>query len=564
MSTSVFDDVDRKLRLLTDPDRIRVLKSYRNSLTPVSRLPYFLLADIFAFLLGSGNAHSPACLYVSHVCRAWRDAALQCPLLWVNILFHPPEWTSIMLDRSRTAPLTVDIKLKFWVLPPDALIKSVRLALSHMHHIRYLCVDLGDGDGDGQYGAVLSLLASGSPDILERVKISCTAYHRSHVQPFFDKAPRLRTLELVGCHTDWQLPFASNLTSLVLKNIPPDSRPSMDDIFSILRRLSNLQNLALFDATQGFPRTVVTLPPLQDPAPINLDHLLRLSITGHLLDCINIVRHLVVPHCQLVALDAKMHRRLPEITWAVTHFAALISTIFSRVDERDVPYVGSICQSPTQGTMIFASPTPLSPEAPNKPTVKAILGWYHLPLEDPIANSSLCRDLLLCLPLENLQHFEARSTSADLTIEGTDWLQVLPRLKRVERLTLMGAFAYGFMNGFHHAHVCNEPLLSGTGLPVLPKLISLSIHNAHFSFPLGPPELFSTVKGGLARRRSFDGIMLGISLENCHITPQQLADLRALRLGTIVCTGEPETFGIGESDTGSSEDEDSGRDGVSD
>ncbi|KAI0255380.1 hypothetical protein BJV78DRAFT_1119755, partial [Lactifluus subvellereus] len=146
---NVFD-IDRQLSLPNDPDHLQFLKSYRNSLAPVSRLPHDLLTDIFILLHRSDleqvrvhpifSRRSPPCLHVTHVSRAWRDAALQCPLLWTIILFTPPEWTAIMLERSRTAPLTVQVPIDSVNSKDDVFNTSVRLALSHIRRIRYLSI----------------------------------------------------------------------------------------------------------------------------------------------------------------------------------------------------------------------------------------------------------------------------------------------------------------------------------------------------------------------------------------------------------------------------------------
>ncbi|KAI9428703.1 hypothetical protein H4582DRAFT_1829610, partial [Lactarius indigo] len=115
---------------------------YHNTLAPISRLPDCLLTDIFILVrdLEYPRPYSPPCLHVSHVCRAWRNAAVHCSLLWTNILFHPPEWTAFMLHRARTAPLTVQVTISSWDIANDAFLDSLRLALSHIRHIRYLSI----------------------------------------------------------------------------------------------------------------------------------------------------------------------------------------------------------------------------------------------------------------------------------------------------------------------------------------------------------------------------------------------------------------------------------------
>ena len=95
----------------------------------------------------------------------------------------------------------------------------------------------------------------------------------------------------------------------------------------------------------------------------------------------------------------------------------------------------------------------------------------------------------------------------------------------------------------------------GINSVVLPKLTSLTIKHAHFSFPLGEAELFSTLKRGLARRSELERTVLNITLISCHITAQQLAVLNTLTSEPIHCVGEPQTWGVGEPDDGLSDED---------
>jgi hypothetical protein len=110
------------------------------------------------------------------------------------------------------------------------------------------------------------------------------------------------------------------------------------------------------------------------------------------------------------------------------------------------------------------------------------------------------------------------------------------------------------MNAFRDAHAIYVP--SPHDEIVLPNLTSLTIKHAHFSFPLGDAELFSTLKRALTRRLELEWPAPKITLLSCHITPRQLEVLDTLVLGPIDCTGEPQTWGVGESDLPPSEEDD--------
>jgi hypothetical protein len=153
--------------------------------------------------------------------------------------------------------------------------------------------------------------------------------------------------------------------------------------------------------------------------------------------------------------------------------------------------------------------------------------------------------LLSKVPLGRVVHFSA---SREYSAEDVDWLEVLPRLSRVESVVLSGSYAYDFANAFHDAQTMHVPSSPVTDAIILPHLKSLKITNAHFSFPLGDAELFSTLKRALTRRLELEWAVPVISLVDCHITPQQLAVLDTLALEPISCTGQPKSWGVGELD----------------
>ena len=556
---STFDDIDHQLLLSSHPSHTLSLKSYRNSLAPVSRLPHILLTDIFILIHQSERTnnlfslHHPPCLQISHVSRAWRDSALQCPLLWTDILFRPPEWTPIMLERSRTAPLRVGIQVEDYNLVDNHFVSSVRLALSHIHHIRSLRIVLSGRSGRSiDLGDLLSPFLTGSPDILEELMLvasHCSTFP-NYIYPSMENAPCLRHLVLQSCHINWQrVSSVGNLTSLDLQYIPISSRPSVEDILSLLQTMTKLENLSLIHAISELPSSIRTLPP-NDISPIRLQHMFDLCLTGFLLDCANLMRHLVVPRCRHLTVNAETYWHITEVALAVPPLASIISSSFSQLERQELPYLASIFRTCDNSTTIAARPLVGDAE---ELSLLVILTWRASSQMDSVEISPGFGNLLTKVPLSRVVHFTA---CREYGAEDVDWLEVLPRLSRVESVLLSGSYAYDFANAFHETQTMHVPSPHVADAIILPQLKSLTITNAHFSFPLGDAELFSTLKRVLTRRLGLGWTVPIISLVNCHITPQQLAVLNTLASGTISCTGQPETLGVGELDRDTSDEDD--------
>jgi hypothetical protein len=534
--------------------------SYHHSLVPISRLPDSLLTDIFILVrdIEYSSSSSPPCLRISHVCRAWRDAAVQCALLWTNILFRPPEWTALMLHRARTAPLTVKVYIYDLDIANDAFLKSLRLALSHIRHIRYLSITLCV-TFYYQLGDLLSPLKSGSPDILEELRLSCTPRCPSHFNPPFKIAPKLRRSELIRCFTDWKVFYSvGDLTSLVLKDIHVSSRPSIENILSVLQSMNKLETLVLTHALPELPKRVRTLPPPQDIVPVRLEHLLHFSLSAFVLDCANLMRYFVMPRCRHVRLETEARWPLREIALAVSPLSSILSSIFNEFDEQEIYYDGIMQQIDDDEIEIIFLPTgDLFVGAGYD--VYASLTWCPSHEGTIMDTSPAFGSLLLALPLSLITGFRATlSSKEEEHIDSAEWLRVVRRLSHVKRVELSGGHTYGFVNAFHEAHASLLPPSNGLDTAILPDLTSLTIEHAHFSFPLGDNQLFSTLTRSLTWRQQLQLPVPKILLQRCHITPRQLAALNCLTTKAVECTGVPETWGVGELDDEWSDEDNSG------
>ncbi|TEB23193.1 hypothetical protein FA13DRAFT_1640179, partial [Coprinellus micaceus] len=85
---------------------ILALQSHRNTLRPINRLPPEIFSTIFQLVKDDiTEAERVSWIKVTHVCRYWREIALDHASLWSNISFIHPELAKVMHIRSKISPL---------------------------------------------------------------------------------------------------------------------------------------------------------------------------------------------------------------------------------------------------------------------------------------------------------------------------------------------------------------------------------------------------------------------------------------------------------------------------
>ncbi|KAG1741192.1 hypothetical protein EDB19DRAFT_741599 [Suillus lakei] len=86
-------------------------RSYGNDLALISSLPPEILATVFRHFIDEWQSHpangAPICVIFTHICRHWRQVAIASPTLWTYIIYIPPRWLGVMLERSKSASLFV-------------------------------------------------------------------------------------------------------------------------------------------------------------------------------------------------------------------------------------------------------------------------------------------------------------------------------------------------------------------------------------------------------------------------------------------------------------------------
>ncbi|KAI0279683.1 hypothetical protein BC826DRAFT_554678 [Russula brevipes] len=105
--SAVDREMDAAIRLT------RALLTQRNALPPISLLPPEVLARIFHLVALAespwSELQSSRWINVTHVCRHWRQVALDDSSLWARISGYRPStaWISETLARARNAPLAI-------------------------------------------------------------------------------------------------------------------------------------------------------------------------------------------------------------------------------------------------------------------------------------------------------------------------------------------------------------------------------------------------------------------------------------------------------------------------
>ncbi|KAL4269378.1 hypothetical protein AB1N83_002939 [Pleurotus pulmonarius] len=262
------------------PSDIRLARERHNAdCSQTRKLPVEILIEIFRILgaLNYGREHLYPHLKwvgcVTHVCRSWRDIALNEPLLWTDFVNRVhPNWAPEIFARSKSAPLRVHHGELIRV--PDFVIEEI---VRSPERLKELHID------SYKASSILRRMVKPAPFLESLVVVDDS---RIKFPPNFlgGIAPRLR---FVSC---WELPvkaswsanlrslkhygplhshasWLSKLTSLHLGRYAAPRDFNINGIFSILENAPLLQRLTF--ATSSY----VDDRPCSRSTPLRLRHL---------------------------------------------------------------------------------------------------------------------------------------------------------------------------------------------------------------------------------------------------------------------------------------------------
>ncbi|KAK6992256.1 F-box domain-containing protein [Favolaschia claudopus] len=274
--------------ILKYQEEIRALRSRRNALSLIGRLPPEMLSRVFMFCQRDGHLWIRE---VSHICRYWREVAIGCPNLWSCISLTPSRWAKEMLHRSKMAPLSIKANLAYRVTQSHPIFSSL---LGHLSRIRELDVHAG-GDSISE----LLDLTESAP-CLQSLILNGNSVHgyqlpdeQRVLEPNFlnGDTPRLRRLELTRFTLPPNSPLLSNLFHLKLHSVPSLARLAVPELVAALEKMPELETLDLDNALPPVTPDEYTIS--TSPPRLSLPRLKRIVLGNAMtLQCADILNHL--------------------------------------------------------------------------------------------------------------------------------------------------------------------------------------------------------------------------------------------------------------------------------
>ncbi|KAF5325171.1 hypothetical protein D9619_010078 [Psilocybe cf. subviscida] len=225
----------------THHQRIRELNTRRNTYAEISILPQELLVDIF--LLVQNNSPLEDWHQIAHVCRHWRHTAVNTAILWTEPPTRHPDYTDLMLYRSKRANLNIVLGSEI----PTATITSI---LSHIGRIQTLQMALSMEE---LTDVCKRFIVSGHMLLqLESLNIRCldlsgfgvtTKWRFTSI--LIRQSSSLRSLCLTRVAFDWQMLAPFDLVSLHLIDIGLVDKISTKTLLDTFRQMPLLQHLSL-------------------------------------------------------------------------------------------------------------------------------------------------------------------------------------------------------------------------------------------------------------------------------------------------------------------------------
>ncbi|TFY52199.1 hypothetical protein EVG20_g10658 [Dentipellis fragilis] len=329
-----------------------VIQARINALGPLSRLPSEILVVIFRCLAGiqttatfrprttvlnckSGTTPRILTLgwiLVTHVCRQWRQVAIDHALLWTHISFAlGSDWAERMLERSKMVPLVVREWNSATALYPDVL-ELLRHHLPHIHTFE-LCrpSDILEEVLPflNQNAPMMHTLQLGTKNPAKNISIVVTP------DDFLNQhAPSLRKLVLEDVLIPWTSPLFNNLEYLAVKLTAYEDEdrfdetashwePTLPGFLDVLEAMPGLKTLSLIGAAVPFTTVLSILN--NNNRTVSLPNLGNATLRSQPRDVAVLLDHLELPRTVKLAFSCDCRDDIEEWLVLFTSIARYLS-----------------------------------------------------------------------------------------------------------------------------------------------------------------------------------------------------------------------------------------------
>ncbi|KAF8189677.1 hypothetical protein BJ912DRAFT_878727 [Pholiota molesta] len=300
---------------------ILAMKLQRNGLLPISRLPPEIMCYIFTLgqlpdrelYFGEPRRDRLDWINFTHVCRHWRDIALNSPTLWVDLPVGNFRWVEEMLERSKGSGLIIEVPPFFTSRDP-----GLELAFEHLCRIKALCLR---GLSQATWTNFQKMLSGSAPQ-LRSLRLMQQRLHDAPdalQQPLLIsgdvlcQTEQLRKLELIKFEVNWNS-HSHLLRSLTHLKLDVTSLPATSVMTDkqFMDALNNMPDLEVLDLADAF-RVQNYTQGLWASENIHLARLRTLDISSEIAEVEAFFRCVSFPPSAEVRVSCRESRRQPSV-----------------------------------------------------------------------------------------------------------------------------------------------------------------------------------------------------------------------------------------------------------
>ncbi|KAG9046043.1 hypothetical protein FS837_005163 [Tulasnella sp. UAMH 9824] len=280
------------------------LKRYRNTLSPIHKLPTELLSCILLLSIDRRSYTLNALQKLGRVCKAWHKIVSNTPDFWTRIDFNaPPHVLRLFLQKSKNIGLAIECCMS----SNDSVLPSKVedfIEMTHKYSSRWTSFKYR---GNATQRIMRNIESVGKEKLRELSVHFLWHYRQSWLFNLPKDAP-LERISLTSASLDWTAACTSqlrNLKSLELKDLHMNP-PKLQRMIQILEASPKLESLVLVGISQDADDASTSAAHgLLEGAPIHLPELHSLllkNVPPHFHICF--LGRIAAPRCQRLIVDA--------------------------------------------------------------------------------------------------------------------------------------------------------------------------------------------------------------------------------------------------------------------